>query len=204
MALKDTLESLLRERREGRGVEFKRAANWATTAVQAKVVRAALAMANKQDGGIIAFGLESRPGQPLHELAGMSRADYDSFTQDAVSSVVNTYASPHIDLTVEHLTFDEKEFVVVVVREFADYPVVCVKDFIVNDRPVIIRGKLYCRSRRMPESTEVQSPDDMRDIIELATTKGLERYFRHREIERGAVTPDSDDLFKRQLGDLSL
>src|SRR6267378_3694971 len=119
------LELILCAGREGRGVEFKRSAKWTLPAVQAKVVRACLALANKQDGGFIAFGLESHANQPLHDLVGMPQEDYASFSQDAVSSVVNTHATPHIDLTVEHLILDKKNFVVIVVREFADYPVIC-------------------------------------------------------------------------------
>jgi hypothetical protein len=134
----------------------------------------------------------------------MTQADYESFTQDSVSATVNTYAIPHIDLTVEHLVVDEKLFVAIVFRQFSDYPIVCSRDFVASqtNKPVVIRGRLYCRSRRTPESTEVQTPEDMRDIIDLATARGLERYYKLREIERQHEGPTSGERFDQQLGEL--
>src|SRR5262245_603246 len=196
------LERILRSGREGLAVEFKRSANWAEDATRGKVVKASLAMANLRDGGILAFGLEEKDGNPTFELAGVLQADSDSFAQDSVITTVNAHATPHIDLSVEHLKVDDKLFVAIIVRQFADYPIICARDFVVAGRPVVIRGRMYCRSRRMPESTEVQTPEDLRDIIDLATAKGLERYFKLREIERQAEQPDARQLFKRQREEL--
>ena len=56
------LERIIREGRETLGVEFKRSMNWQDDATKAKVVKAALAMANKRDGGIVA--LESTRSTP--------------------------------------------------------------------------------------------------------------------------------------------
>jgi predicted HTH transcriptional regulator len=204
MAKRDELEQLLRAGREGLGVEFKVSMSWSESTTQGKVIRAALALANKRDGGIIAFGLEQPEGQPLHQLIGMSQGDHDSFDPDGIAAIVNSHATPHIDLSLEHLTIDGKRFVVIDVREFTDFPVICSRDFVVAGRQVVIRGKLYCRSRRMAESTEVQSPEDMRDILDLATAKALERYFKQREIERRAVGADASEQFKSQLGDLGV
>lgn len=200
----DELERIIRDSREGLGVEFKRSMSFGDSATQGKVVKAALAFANKRDGGILAFGLERHAPNPLHKITGMLEDDYNSFEQDSVSALVNTHATPHIDLSVEHRLLDEKRIVVIVVREFVDYPTICAKDFVCNGRPVVIRGRLYCRSRRMPESTDVQSPEDMRDIIELATAKGLERYHRLRSIERRIEGPKADDQFRDQLKGLDL
>lgn len=42
----------------------------------------------------------------------------------------------------------------------------------------------------------------MRDIIELAINRGLERYFRQREIERRLEGPSAAERFSRQAEDL--
>jgi schlafen family protein len=196
------LERILRSGREGLTAEFKQTLSWADAATQAKVVKTALAMANLRDGGVLAFGLVRTEPNPLHELVGMTQQDHDSFNQDAVTATVNAHATPHIDLTVEHLTLDGRLFVAVVIRQFSDYPVICARDLVVGQRAVVTKGRVYCRSRRTPESTEVQTPEDMRDIIELATSRGLERYFRQREIERRFEGPDPRVRFDQQVEDL--
>ena len=76
---------------------------------------------------------------------------------------------------------------------------VCAKDFVLDKDAVVTRGKIYCRSRRISESTEIQSPDDMRDLIDLATSKGLQRYFRLRDVERRRSSPSDADSFADQL-----
>lgn len=198
----DELERILRTGREGRAAEFKQTLSWAELATRGKVIKWALGTANLADGGVLAFGLQRVDPNPLYELSGMSQADYESFNQDSVSSTVNAHATPHIDLSVLHLPLDNKLFVAVIVRQFLDYPVICARDFVVENRAVVTKGRLYCRSRRTPETTEVQSPEDMRDIIDLATSRGLERYFRLREIERRAEGPPAREQFEQQAEDL--
>lgn len=199
----DELVRILRTGVEGRATEFKQSLSWADPRTQAKVVKWALGAANLADGGVLAFGLERVDPNPLYTMVGMGQADHDSFNQDAVSATVNTYATPHVDLSVVHASVDDKLFVAVIVRQFSDYPVICARDLPVEGgRPVIIKGRVYCRSRRTPETTEVQSPEDMRDIIDLAAARGLERYFRLREIERRFEGPSAAERFNRQAGDL--
>lgn len=202
MPERDELERILRTGSEGRAAEFKQTMSWAENATRAKVVKWALGTANLADGGVLAFGLQRTDPNPLYELVGMAQADYDSFNQDGVSTTVNTHATPHIDLSVAHLQIDDKRFVAILVRPFSDYPVICARDFVVDGHAIVIRGRLYCRSRRTPETTEVQSPEDMRDIIDLATSRGLERYFRQREIERRFEGTPAREQFERQAEDL--
>jgi predicted HTH transcriptional regulator len=202
MPEQEELERILRSGREGLSIEFKRSASFNDPATKGKVIRTALAMANIRDGGVLAFGIEEIAPNPVCELVGMTKADHDSFNQDNVTTTINTHATPHIDLSIEHLKIDDKLFVAVVIRQFADYPVICARDFVAVDKAAVIRGRIYCRSRRTPESTEVQTPEDLRDIINLATDRGLERYFRQREIERRLEQPAARDQFARQREDL--
>lgn len=198
----DELARLIIAGREGLGVEFKSSMSWDEPSTKGKVVKAVLAFANKRDGGVLVFGVERLPGATLHTIVGMSDRDYDSFDQDAIASKVNAHAAPYVDLSIEHRLIDGKRCVVIVVREFQDYPVLCTEDLVVDKRVIVGRGRIYCRSRRMPESAEVQSPDDIRDIIELGIAKGLERYFRLRRIEGRLAGPAAQDQFRAQLRDL--
>jgi len=72
-------------------------------------------------------------------------------------SKVNAHASPSIDLTVHHVVVDEKECVAIEIREFADYPVICSNDLVVGGTVVVVKGRMYCRSRRTIETTEVRN-----------------------------------------------
>ena len=202
MAEPDQLEALLQAGRETQGVELKASMGWSDPSTQGKVLRAALAMANRRGGGILAFGFVDPEGQGTHQIVGMPQTESRSFKQDNVLALVNAHATPHVELSVKHREIGGKRVVAIVVEEFADYPVICAKDFVVAKRLAVTRGKLYCRSRRMAESVEVQSPDDMRDIIDLATAKGLERYYRLREVERRSLGPAAAELFERELGEL--
>lgn len=203
MAESDVLERILRTGQEGLAAEFKKGLSWTDPSTKGKVIRTALAMGNLRDGGVLAFGLERKEPNPLHEMVGMTEGDFESFSQDEVTATVNAHATPHIDLTVQHLKIEQKLFVAVVVRQFADFPIICAKDFVVDGKAVVVRGRIYCRSRRTPESTEVQVPEDLRHIINLATDKGVERYFQLRQIEQRFQGPSARELFRQQLGDLA-
>jgi len=198
------LEQIIRSGREGLGVEFKQSMNWTDDATKAKVVKAALAITNKRDGGLLVFGLTPPANAGPHAFTGMSAADYQSFNQDDVMAKVNAHAAPSIDLTVHHVpNIDDKQCVAIEIREFVDYPVLCSNDVVVRGNVIVAKGRVYCRSRRMIESTEVRSVEDMRDIIEIAVEKGLNRYFRQRAIEdHVAKAMDDAEKFRRQRGDL--
>jgi predicted HTH transcriptional regulator len=196
------IESLLRSGRETQGIEFKGPMSWASTATQSKVIRAALAMANRRDGGLLIFGLEPPTEPGPHRLVGLADEEWRSFTQDGVSAVVNSHVVPHLEVLVDHVVVEGHKLVLVTISEFSDYPAICSRDVVVNGRTIVRRGGLYCRSRRMAESTEVQSPDDMRDIIDLAVAKGLERYFRLRSIETESGPSSATEQFDSQLGEL--
>src|SRR6266704_3595595 len=174
------LEQLLREGHESLGVEFKQSMIWADDATKAKVVKAG-----------------------SHTLEGMTKPDHDSFNQDNVMGKVNAHASPSIDLTVRHLVMDGKLFVAIEIREFSDYPVICSNDVVAGGAVVAFKGRMYCRSRRTIETTEVRSVEDLRDILEIAVEKGLNRYFKQRAIEEGVgKAADDAEQFRQQLGGL--
>lgn len=197
----DELGRLIETGFETLGVEFKGPVRWTDAATRGKVLKAALAMANKRDGGVLVIGLSPKPASDRHVLDGLDEEEAARFNTDEVAAFVNAYSNPNIDLRVERRNIDGHHIVAVVVREFVDVPVMCARDYVVGGRVIVRQGKLYCRSRRMIESSEVRDVDDLRAILDLATEKGLERYFRLRKIERAAGVDDAS-AFDRQLGEL--
>ena len=74
----------------GTAVEFKPGAPRTSSEVFARVVRAALALANSKDGGWIILGIEERDKKP--QLIGLQAADLASWNYDDVSAALNGFA----------------------------------------------------------------------------------------------------------------
>ena len=91
------------------------------------------------------------------------------------------------------------------VEEFADVPILCKRSY--DD--VLREGACYVRSRRKPETSEIPTIADMRDLLDLAIDKGVAHYLdRARRIGQvipPTVAPSATDqeLFDQQRGDLN-
>lgn len=203
----DELERIVKIGQETRAIEFKSAGHWADTALRGQITRTTLAMANIRDGGVIIVGMQeddTRPGYHLPQaLTGEQRSSFDP---DVVVPQVNAHASPHVELSIIHHNLEDvASIVAITVRQFREVPILCIKDIVgENDRLLARRGRVLVRSRRTSETTEVQTPEDLREIVELAVDKGLEAYFRRRRIEEEAATPGDDERFDDQLGPLGV
>jgi len=173
----EVLQELLRDPHEDRGVEFKGPGPRTDKAYFAKVIRAVLAMANRRDGGIVIIGVED--GGERCTPVGLNQADLATWLPDDVSDNLAEYADPSVDVSCRTVSFEDKAFVVLQVREFEDLPVACKREY----GTVLQRGAYYVRSRRKPESVVVWNQTDMRDLIELATEKRLRKYL---ELTSGA------------------
>jgi predicted HTH transcriptional regulator len=196
----DLVDSLMSNGREERNLEFKQTMNWFDTATKSKVVKSSMAIANLRDGGSIVFGMERQPDDS-YVAAGMKQDDYDSFKQDDVSVEVNNYADPFVDLVVQKVSRDGKRFVIIQIREFLDFPVICKRDGAERLR----NGAIYIRPRRKIETVELPSQIDLREILDLAVEKRIRGFYS--QIERvGArlvFAADRDAAaFAEQLGDL--
>jgi predicted HTH transcriptional regulator len=187
------LERLSLDRRETRRVEFKGPLLFTELATKAEIVKAALAMANTRDGGVF-LGVDRQPGTGEHLLTGLTQEQAASYNINDLTSTVNSYASPTIELALESLEVEGRRFVAISFQEFSDYPIMCSRNLEVNNRTVVVKGRLYCRSRRMPESTEVQSPEDLREIVELAIAKGIAMAGKMRTQAPHPRTPRRDHV----------
>ncbi|MBU8868583.1 RNA-binding domain-containing protein [Paenarthrobacter aromaticivorans] len=178
MLSNEELAAVITVGHETRSVEFKAAGQLSDKAYVALVARAALAMANQRDGGNIVLGVDdSNPG----DSTGLSQNQVREWTSlDDVADKLNRYCDPPLILRVEARTHPNGESVVVVeVGEFSEIPSLCVKEY----PGILVLGQLYTRSLRKPESSIYHTHNEMREVLDLATQKGLRRF---RETAAGA------------------
>ena len=191
----DEIKELIALGHELRGLEFKAAGLRSDKAFLAKICRAAIAMANRRDGGHILLGVDDGP-PPV--LAGLSAAQLATWTFDALSASFGEYCEPNVVFDIETVLVDGHAVVVVAIREFEQVPVICKKTY---DR-TLREGALYVRSHRMPETVEVPGYPEMRELIDLATDKGVRAFVS--TATRAGVTlrrESGASLFDAELGE---
>jgi hypothetical protein len=150
--------------------------------------------------------MKSDPGHPGRHLPDpLTDEQRASFDPDVVVPRINAHAAPFISVNVLHHTLKTGEALVAIsIDEFRDYPVLCVQDVSGDGQRLLVKkGAILVRSGRMAETTEIQSLDDLRELIELAVDKGLASYFRRQEIDRRTRGPGNNQLFSDELGDLA-
>jgi hypothetical protein len=184
----EEIRQLLSAGYELRGFELKGPGLRTDSHLFAKVARAALGLGNLRDGGHIVIGIDDAdpaamgPGLDQQQLA--SWLDYDSVAQKLA-----VYADPPVrfDLASRELS-SGATVVVIEVAEFSDLPHLCAKDY----EGVLRRGALYVRPRKMPETSEVASSVEMRDVLLLATEKALRAYVEVAERARVGLSTTED------------
>ena len=185
---------------EERYLEYKESIDWNNSEVKAKITKSILAMSNSQDGGVIVIGVKQKDGGFIAE--GILPEHSKTFDEDSIRDHVSNYADPYVEFNVKTVNDEEKQFIVIQVREFLELPVICKKDGSCNLR----KAAIFTRSRRKPESIEVPSQSEMREIIDLAVDKATRKFITRAR--RTGITytkpegPSDDQLFEDELGDL--
>jgi len=187
--------------REQNGVEFKSAGLRTDKQLLARVIRAAIGMSNRRYGGIVIVGInEDGEGNPV--LVGLNPTELKSWKYDDFSDSLSSYADPSITFMTEEFEFESKTFLVVNIDEFGDIPIICKRDF-----PGVLRqGAVYVRTRRKPETSDIPTHEDMRQLLDLAVEKRLRQFTRTASavglsLERERDQSD-EDQFNRQLGEI--
>lgn len=188
--------------REQSGVEFKQGGSLDDKRLLARVVRAILAMSNRRDGGTVVIGAEEA-GDTIRPI-GLSLEDVATWKHDHLADKVAVYSDPYANFETERVDWSGKQFIVIHVRGFSEIPVLCRKTYTDGPTMVLRDGALYVRSGRKPESIEVPSHSDLREIIELSVDKALTRFIRRaRSAGMSVGGEEAAQQFKRQLGDLA-
>ncbi len=142
-------------------------------------------------------------GRALQQV-GVSESDLATWRYDDVADRIAAYADPSVSFDLEIREYNGRRYVVLQVEEFADVPVLCKRAY----DNVLRDGGCYVRTRRKPETTEIPTQADMRDLLDLAIEKGVIRYLRRAQEVGMLVTPaiissaTDQQRFDEQLGDL--
>jgi predicted HTH transcriptional regulator len=198
LAEADRLRNLVGLGREDRYLEFKESRPW--NDLKPKLCRTTMAMANIRDGGTIVVGVGQRSGSLVAQ--GVTPADLATYDEDDVLAFVNRYAEPYVRLEVHKFGYEKATLVGIVVREFDEVPVVCRRSY----ENVLRQGAIYTRSYRIAETCEVQTQTEMREIIEMATDKGIRNFLARSRgaglrLDEVAARTDAE-RFREQLGGL--
>lgn len=200
-------EELLALRHEVQGVEFKGPGARTEKPFAALVLRACLAMANHRDGGIVVLGVGEGGNKHLNPI-GLSEQQSATWNYDDLSDLLAEYADPSVSFDVEPFHYKGNDFSIITVREFEDVPVLCRKEYLdhATNKQILRKGACYVRPRRKPQSSEIATSEDMRDLLDLATDKGIRRHIaRNRAVGLLDVPkpePSDDENYDAQLRDI--
>ena len=186
--------------RELGDLEFKGPGPRSDRQLFAQVVRAMLGMANRRGGGTVVIGVQDDEGS-LHPV-GVDEPDLATWQYDGVADALAEYADPSVSFDLEFKAHDGRTYVVFEVAEFDDVPVLCKRAY----SDVLRSGACYVRPRRKPETSEIPTQAEMRDLLDLATDKGVQRFLARAQrtgmISFIGAAPDDRERFGEQLGDL--
>ena len=155
---------------ETRGIEFKSPGLRTTRRLFAQVVKAALGMTNRRNGGMVVIGVEDNNG--VLNPVGLSSNELVTWNNDDIADGLARYADPSVNFELEVKEYNSSSYVILHVSEFVDIPVLCKRAF----GDVLRDGPCYVRTRRKPETSEIPTQADMRDLLDSATDKGVQQY----------------------------
>lgn len=186
---KEELEAILEGGTETISLDFKSAMQWDVK----KLAKDFLAFANVQDGGTIVIGVREESNTYVRE--GVSEEQKITYNTDRMRDDLRKYADPYVSFTVEFPVDRGKlQYVVIKIREFDEIPVVCACDS--EDTKAT---RIYFRNRnRRIESAPVSNSNDLRDIVERAGIKMMQRF---KKIGLSA-NPSAKEKLDKELGGL--
>ena len=127
-------------------------------------------MSNRRHGGRVIIGVRGE-GDALEPI-GLTDDDWRTWTFDGVADQIARYADPGVTFEIETIEYDGNRYILLQVEEFSDIPVLCKRAY----GDVLRDGACYVRTRRKPETVELSTQADMRDLLDLAIEKGMSRY----------------------------
>ena len=195
--MNEELVELLHLGRESRSLDYKATYNWSDPTHKGKITKTILAMANITDGGRLVLGVREENGEFFPE--GMPDDDFNQLDIDNILSHVNNFADPYVEIELHRFEHEGRKFAIIRVMEFDEIPIICKRN-----GEGVREGAVYTRSRRMPSSVEIPSQTEMREILEMGTTKMMRRI--QRTITSAGLVVQSqvtdDEQFDQELGGL--
>jgi predicted HTH transcriptional regulator len=185
---------------ETRGVEFKGPALRSDTRLFAQIAKAVLGMSNRRGGGFVIIGVATS-GQGLNPL-GLTETEVASWTYDETAAALARYADPSVAFDLEVKEYNGRRYAVLQVVEFAEIPILCKRAY----NTILRSGACYVRTNRMPETSEIPSQTEMRELLNLATEKSVRAYLESLRrvglVDLPSPGQTSTGMFRQQRGDL--
>ncbi len=195
---------------ENRAVEFKGPGMRGEHPLSEKVVRAVIGMANLRGGGHVIIGVSDESGKLCR--VGLSPEQLESWMRkDEVDSLVNKHADPPIQIDLEQYEHEGKSYVIIIIQEFEDTPIICKQEYTEPrtkdkaDKVILRRGAIYQRSRHKAETAEMTTHSEMREVLELAVEKRLQRFVAQlRSVgllhSNQMISPSDDEQYMKDTG----
>jgi predicted HTH transcriptional regulator len=160
----EELEIHIQGQAESPTLDFKGATPWDV----ARFAKDILAFSNVQDGGTIIIGIED--GTFVRH--GITEAHRHSYKIDIMRDQMTSFADPHVNFSVDFpMDKDGKQYACIRIEPFEEIPVICRKDS-ADTRA----GVIYYRNRnRRVESASVSNSYDMRELVEVATVRMMQK-----------------------------
>ncbi|MFI5387534.1 MAG: ATP-binding protein [Fimbriimonadales bacterium] len=173
----EQIDALIARPSEALNVEIKTWIDPASAKDQAKIVKAALALYNR-NGGHLVIGFDDRTLVPTKAPAGSDIRQ--SFRLDVIQGLVSRYAHGPFEVEVGFGNRDGQDHPVVVVPSGVRFANAAKADLVDGSAKLIKLGDVYFRSLNSngTPSTTVARPEDWREIAEIC--------FNNREADFGA------------------
>ena len=184
---------------ESKSLDYKGPMSWDTDdkAKCCGLVKDVLAFANTEGGYIVIGVSEADQG---FELTGVTPEQAVTFESTALCQFVQNYSDPPINVRVQKVVHQQKNFVILEIPRFSDTPHLCQKDF----PNVLIDRTLYVRTNNN-ESAPIKSSADFRMVIENAIRNRKDSLLSSfRAIltgtqSEGPTTPKAEEQFQAQV-----
>jgi len=186
----EELEQKIDGQAETPSLEFKGDSPWNSN----KLVKDIIAMANVRDGGVIIIGVKE--GKPGYIAEGVSKTNFATYDIDIMRDQVLKFTDPAVEFQVSFpVDSKSREYVVIKVFPFKETPIISQREI-----PGELKRHLiyYRNTDKRVESAPVSNSSDLRDIIETAAVRMMQR----RKEFGFHIEPGITAILDKELADL--